>query len=121
MYYIILLIVVIIIVILYLLYDHFTETDNVNNEINNIVSMINDNKVEFKNLTVNNDFTGNKFMIKLMNLFYPVNAIFNSKKYYDLNDKQKLKNTPLYYGNWSLYERVDGYYQYINNPLDSDN
>ena len=122
----IILIVLIIIVIIYLRYEHLETdiitNDNANNEsnktnedaLNNIVTMINDNNTSFKNLTVTNNLSVNnsinssaigselKNVIakEMSEIFYPVGSVFISRKYYNLNNKSSLINTPLNYGSW---------------------
>ena len=121
----IILIVLIIIVIIYLRYEHL-ETDIITNDnanesnktnedaLNNIVTMINDNNTSFKNLTVTNNLSVNnsinssaigsglKNVIakEMSKIFYPVGSVFISRKYYNLNNKSSLINTPLNYGSW---------------------
>lgn len=121
----IILIVLIIIVIICLRYEHL-ETDIITNDnanesnktnedaLNNIVTMINNNNTNFKNLTVTNNLSVNnsinssaigsglKNVIakEMSKIFYPVGSVFISRKYYNLNNKSSLINTPLNYGSW---------------------
>ena len=70
--------------------------------------------VHFKNLTVTNNLSVNnsinsstigselKNVIakEMSKIFYPVGSVFISRKYYNLNNKSSLINTPLNYGSW---------------------
>lgn len=116
----IILIILIIIVIIYLRYEHFTDSDTTSDAINNIVSMINDDTVNFNNLTVNGKLTAKElindmsnrfdtFETKLMKIIYPIGSLFMTKTYYDLSNKQSLINTPLYYGTWNIINTGSSY------------
>lgn len=121
----IILIVLIIIVIIYLCcnllqYDHFTDSDTTSDAINNIVSMINDDTVNFNNLTVNGKLTAKElindmsnrfdtFETKLMKIIYPIGSLFLTKTSYNLSNKQSLINTPLYYGTWNMVDTGSSY------------
>jgi len=41
-------------------------------------------------------------LLKIINFIYPVGSIWLSSNKYDLTDKEKLKDTPLYYGTWTM-------------------
>ena len=98
-------VIIIIIIILINCYEGFDAS------INNFVDAFNNKNVKVDKLEISDEINTNKLNVsssltynstELINIIYPVGSIWLSSNKYDLNDKEKLKDTPLYYGNWEL-------------------
>ena len=118
---IIIIIVIIIISILLLKEDFITsEIDFDSQAFNNLITNINDKNINIDNITTTSTLTttgkleanelGETLKGEIMKEVYPIGSLFLSRKYYNENNKEELKGTPLYYGKWKLinYKGVIG-------------
>lgn len=106
--------VVIIILIILLLKENFEITDEL--AFNNLITNINNKNLEIENVKTTSSLStvgtleasniGENIRKELMKEFYPVGSLFLSRKYYNLNNKNELINTPLNYGKWLMINDV---------------
>lgn len=99
--------IIIIIIILIILFSK----ENFDFANNNLIDSINENKLKLSNIDISGNINiSNNInvdgIIKLndkniIDIMYPIDSIWFSKKKYNLNDKTQLLGTPLYYGKWN--------------------
>lgn len=101
------LIIIIIIIIIFIILinnkEHFDETNTQTTieALNNITNQISNENIKSKKITISNiDLNVGDKTLNIIDILYPINSIYLSSNNYDINNKDKLIGTPLYFGKW---------------------
>ena len=100
---IIFIIIIIIFIILINNKEYFDETNTQTTieALNNITNQISNDNIKSKKITISNiDLNVGNKSLNIIDILYPINSIYLSSINYDINNKDKLIGTPLYFGKW---------------------
>lgn len=96
--------IIIICLLIIFTFEHFTVEDG--EALNNVIKQINGDGITVETLNVSK--LGESTKQVMMELAYPLDSLFFTAKEYNLDDKESLKNTPLYYGKWEELNKNEG-------------